>query len=1155
VLLYGDSGAGKSSLLNAGLMPGLIERGFAPVRVRVQPREDAELVIEPWSASVDPDGSPALSGSSDGGDPEARITLSLSGFAEYLDGGPDGRRPFVIFDQFEELVTLFNTPQAQQLQGRIAELIAELLHGPPRVKLLLAFRDDYLGKLKELLADCPELVDQALRLAPPSLDALPTIISGPFDTYPDHFEHPLPRTVREKLIEALSDRFGTGEVSLSEVQTVCLRLWRSDSPEGLLAQRGVQGLLEDYLGEAIDEMPQELRGAAIALLAQMITDAGTRNVISAADLFQRVRENEGRQTSAVLEQALERLSQSRLVRRERRRDLDLYEITTEFLVPWISKRREELQREQAHRAEIRRLKIVALIAGVLLVVAGIVAALAVVAIGQRSAARREATTSRSLALAADAQSIAQGDPQAALQLSLAAVEPYRLLSAAPYSARNQLLAQLDPQLANGVTRVVALGGGAVRSIVFAPGGRSFATGLQDGDVQLRDAATGRLIAQLRGRDGAIESMAFDAKRDLLAVGSSDGQVTIWNRDGDRSIDRLSLGRRVAVSSLAFSASGDRLAAGGGDQHVRLFSLGAGHGSGPLTLTPRELGYHGTYGTSSFTPGVVGVAFTPDDRELVVAVGGSVNSLFVWNLSRRRPAAPAVDYTNDSGGEVDSLALSPNGHATAIGQFGEIAIRSLAGGGKDLGTHHTSNATPSVAYNPSGSLLAASDTDGTVTVWRGRAVTARVRVPASNPGAGSNGPANPVAAVGLGGREVAIGLHNGDVMLWRPLGPAVLGPRGPSTIATSPDRQMVAAGYSDGAVRVFSSSDGAQLAVLPTDGPVVALAFSPGGDELVAAGDRGNTTTWKLPGFDRVTTTKPVSSRRITAAISPDLRTLAVANGARTVQLISIRSGRRVATLTAAPLANGAGMGAGETLLRDPTFSPDGRELAAVNGLAHDAPNSCFTTHHGRGGKKVVGHVCTSGAPAAGNEVVVWRLGKDESGAHPRQGALLSAAYAHVEDIAFAPDGRKLAAITDADQGSLTNTGSAFIWNVATRRQSRSKLKLSGNGNQGDEWSVAFTPDSRMLVTNDEGTVQLWEVATSQPVGRSFALPVTSSLAVSTPNATIVTAGAGGVQLWPGLVTGDVAALRREVCERLWEPLGRDRWAGDAPGIAFSSPCT
>ena len=190
--------------------------------------------------------------------------------------------------------------------------------------------------------------------------------------------------MREKLIDALADRFGTGEVSLSEVQTVCLRLWQSDTPEALLEQRGVQGLLEDYLGEAIDQMPPQLQGAAIALLAQMITDAGTRNVISAADLFQRVREHEGRQTPAVLEQALERLSQSRLVRRERRRDLDLYEITTEFLVPWISRRREQHRR----RRERSRLIVVGAIAAALVLVAAGVAGLAIWALAQTPRKRR-----------------------------------------------------------------------------------------------------------------------------------------------------------------------------------------------------------------------------------------------------------------------------------------------------------------------------------------------------------------------------------------------------------------------------------------------------------------------------------------------------------------------------------------------------------------------------------------------------------------------------------------------------------------------------------------------------------------------------------------------------------------------------------------------
>ena len=86
----------------------------------------------------------------------------------------------------------------------------------------------------------------------------------------------------------------------------------------------------------------------------MVTAAGTRNVISAEDLFERVREEDGHAAPA-RGGARAPESESRLVRRERRRDLDLYEITSEFLVPWISAPPRRAPRAQARRRDRRRL--------------------------------------------------------------------------------------------------------------------------------------------------------------------------------------------------------------------------------------------------------------------------------------------------------------------------------------------------------------------------------------------------------------------------------------------------------------------------------------------------------------------------------------------------------------------------------------------------------------------------------------------------------------------------------------------------------------------------------------------------------------------------------------------------------------------------------
>ena len=73
------------------------------------------------------------------------------------------------------------------------------------------------------------------------------------------------------------------------------------------------------LGEELDAFPPELKYPAVALLGQMVTEAGTRNVLSAESLVDKVQDEEDVPTEQ-LELALDRLeSESKLVRRERRR--------------------------------------------------------------------------------------------------------------------------------------------------------------------------------------------------------------------------------------------------------------------------------------------------------------------------------------------------------------------------------------------------------------------------------------------------------------------------------------------------------------------------------------------------------------------------------------------------------------------------------------------------------------------------------------------------------------------------------------------------------------------------------------------------------------------------------------------------------------------
>ena len=79
MVLFGSSGAGKSSIINAGLLPRLIEMDFAPERIRVQNVANGEIIIE--RIALNDDGkAPYLSPSLANGiavDGQCRIILTL----------------------------------------------------------------------------------------------------------------------------------------------------------------------------------------------------------------------------------------------------------------------------------------------------------------------------------------------------------------------------------------------------------------------------------------------------------------------------------------------------------------------------------------------------------------------------------------------------------------------------------------------------------------------------------------------------------------------------------------------------------------------------------------------------------------------------------------------------------------------------------------------------------------------------------------------------------------------------------------------------------------------------------------------------------------------------------------------------------------------
>ena len=89
--------------------------------------------------------------------------------------------------------------------------------------------------------------------------------------------------------------------------------------------------------------------------------------------------------------------------------------------------------------------------------------------------------------------------------------------------------------------------------------------------ELRAGGSNNPTATLAGHNKAINTVAFSPAGDLLATGSSDTTIRLWDLDKQRAVAALT-GHTSKVHCVAFSPDGRTLASGGNDGTLRLWNL-------------------------------------------------------------------------------------------------------------------------------------------------------------------------------------------------------------------------------------------------------------------------------------------------------------------------------------------------------------------------------------------------------------------------------------------------------------------------------------------------------------------------------------------------------------------------------------------------------
>jgi len=316
--------------------------------------------------------------------------------------------------------------------------------------------------------------------------------------------------------------------------------------------------------------------------------------------------------------------------------------------------------------------------------------------------------------------------------------------------------------AEGSTRTLTGHGGEVLAVAFAPDGRLLASGSSDQTIRLWDPVTGEERKQLRGHTGAVRTLTFAAHNSqLLASGSADGTVRIWDVAQGREIKMLS-GRLGAIRGVAFAPDGQSLASAGDDGSLRLWDWKAG----------KE-----TRATKSRPGTLYSVVFSPDGTAL--ATGGSESLAYVWDAATLGKRSVSTGQA----GAVQAVAFAPDGALLATGAAaGGVRLWDVATGQERRVLSSQAGPVHAVAFTPDGRLVAAASADGTIQLWD----------------------------VGTGKVEAVLAGHTGPAL----------------TLAFSPDGSLIASGGQDRSIRLTARQEAPVATVNPPAPPPVVASTPP-----------------------------------------------------------------------------------------------------------------------------------------------------------------------------------------------------------------------------------------------------------------------------------------------------------------------------------------
>jgi hypothetical protein len=372
VVLHSKSGLGKSSLINAGVIPCLVEDGtWKPIRIRFGAfsPENPEAPVAKTNQFLDPDDKKRTFL-----DELLPEDASLWRYLKKRQITADSQQGYLlIFDQFEELFT-YPADQIRAFAHQLAELqgtaipqrflekamqkedleesAIRLLHLEPEVRVLLAIRSDRLHLLGDLSTIMSGILSNLYELKPLHRDQAEDAILKPAYNKDVEFYAP-PFDMEDKAIEQILDYLTRGrqnDVEPFQLQIICQHLEQKVIRENLSVITtddlgDMNQLFENYYHDQIVALgPEEEQRRARILIEEGLVFVEEERRLS-------LYEGQIEKTYAVDKELLSKLIDSRLLRAEPSpKGGYTYELSHDTLVRPVLKSRSRRKEEEARLA-------------------------------------------------------------------------------------------------------------------------------------------------------------------------------------------------------------------------------------------------------------------------------------------------------------------------------------------------------------------------------------------------------------------------------------------------------------------------------------------------------------------------------------------------------------------------------------------------------------------------------------------------------------------------------------------------------------------------------------------------------------------------------------------------------------------------------------